>query len=188
MFQSDTYQEAFDYACTLHAGQTRKGTKTPYVSHLLAVSAMVMDAGGSNDQIVAALLHDAPEDQGGVDTLDEIRNRFGGSVADIVEECSENLNLAGRPWRERKTAFLDSIKNLSPEAHLVVTADKLHNVMSLMFDYHNKGEALWSVFNAGRDDQLWYYRSVADKLYARNPVPLSRSLKQMTENFEAAVS
>jgi (p)ppGpp synthase/HD superfamily hydrolase len=106
------FEDALRYAVIAHGGHTRKGTEIPYVAHLLAVSALVLEAGGTELQAIAALLHDAAEDCGGEPRLQDIRHRFGDKVGDIVEACSDSLTedpADKAPWRERKTAYLEHL-------------------------------------------------------------------------------
>jgi len=153
---------ALAYAVTVHAGQVRKGTDIPYVSHLLGVASIALDHGATEDEAVAALLHDAPEDAGGAPILDEIRNRFGPAVSEIVAGCSDTFETPKPPWRHRKEAYIAHLEGASSSVLLVSAADKLHNVRSITSDYREIGEALWGRFTGGREGTLWYYRSLAD--------------------------
>ncbi len=155
---TDSYNRALKYATELHSGQKRKGTDIPYISHLLATAVTVMENGQSEDEVIAALLHDAAEDAGGRKTLERIRNEFGGRVADIVEHCSDTFEENKPPWEERKKAYLERLKKVEdPSILLVSIADKLHNARSILKDYNRIGEDLWERFNAGRADILCYY-------------------------------
>ena len=153
----DRFREALEYAARLHETQARKGGSIPYVAHLLAVTALVLENGGDEDLAIAALLHDAVEDRGGAETLAEIRTRFGDRVADIVEACSDTDVIPKPPWRGRKEAYLALLQSASQDVLLVSLSDKLHNARSILMDYRVLGPALWERFNAGRDGQLWYY-------------------------------
>jgi (p)ppGpp synthase/HD superfamily hydrolase len=169
---TDRYTSAVDYARRVHADDTRKGTDIPYLSHVLAASALVLEAGGTEDQAIAALLHDAAEDHGGQDRLDDIRNEFGTDVANLVEACSDSLvadRTAKEDWWTRKVRYLRKLREESPEAALVSCADKLHNARAVLGDYRLLDEQLWSRFNAdaGRRGTLWYYRSLAAVLEGR---------------------
>jgi len=110
---SQCFDDALSFASNLHATQARKSTRIPYISHLLTVASLVLEAGGTEDEAIAALLHDGPEDQGGQETLDEIRRRFGDQVADVVLACSDTLGDVNDgpkpPWQERKTAYLEHL-------------------------------------------------------------------------------
>ncbi len=157
---SDRFAEALLYAGRLHADQRRKTNQTPYIAHLLAVTALVMEAGGDEDTTIAALLHDAVEDQGGMETLEKIKQRFGNKVAHFVEECTDAFTHPKPPWRERKHAHIERIKNCSSEALLVILADKVHNARTMLADYDNQGESIWDKFKGGREGTLWYYQSL----------------------------
>jgi (p)ppGpp synthase/HD superfamily hydrolase len=138
----------------------------PYFGHLLGVTGIVIDAGGSEDEAIAALLHDSVEDQGGHPTLERIRREFGGDVARIVESCSDSMGEPKPPWKKRKRKYLEHLETADHAVLLVSLADKLHNVRAIVLDYRELGEALWERFNAERDDVLAYYRSLA-AIFAR---------------------
>lgn len=168
------YAEAVQYASELHADQTRKSTNIAYISHLLGVSSLVLEAGGDEDMAIAALLHDGPEDQGGQATLDEIKARFGERVATIVEGCSDSLaedpeNKA--PWRERKEEYLAHLKDADDDTLAVSLADKLHNARAIATDLAITGPSTWERFNASAEEILWYYESVIDVAREREAVP-----------------
>lgn len=162
---------AVEYATRLHDTQLRKGSQTPYVAHLLAVASLVLEAGGSEDEVIAALLHDGPEDQGGLQILEEIGSRFGEVVARIVAECSDSLDAQKPPWRTRKLVYLQRLETASPSALLVSCADKLHNARSIIADYRLIGETLWTRFKGGREGTLWYYRALVDQYEKRAESP-----------------
>jgi (p)ppGpp synthase/HD superfamily hydrolase len=166
MRRSKRFQDALQCAAKLHAKQTRKGTDTPYIAHLLAVTAIVLEHGGTEDEAIAALLHDAVEDQGGKRTLRRIRKRYGRRVAEIVKGCSDTDAPEKPPWIERKTAYIDHLRTASPSIRLVSGADKLHNARSVLADYRAIGEDIWSRFSVGRDGSLWFYRQVTAALQA----------------------
>lgn len=181
------FQEAVSYACDVHADQTRKGSDIPYVSHLLSVAALVIENGGSEDEAIAALLHDAAEDQGGMKRLEDIRGRFGNRVAETVHECSDTLQTENKPpWLQRKQNFINTIPEKSSSAHLVILADKLHNARSILTDYRQHGEALWDRFKAGeRDSVLWYYRSVSNALAEQvGDHPLAEELDRVIKEIQ----
>ena len=147
----------------MHAEQRRKLSGEPYLAHLLAVAAIVMEHGGNEDEAIAALLHDAVEDQGGLATLEEIRRRFGRPVAEIVDGCTDAAETPKPPWRQRKEAFIARLTNAPASVRLVVAADKLHNARSILRDYRRLGESLWGHFRGGREGTLWYYRAVVER-------------------------
>ena len=182
---ANRFSGAVAFASTLHRGQQRKSNGSPYFSHLLAVTALVMGAGGDEDECIAALLHDAVEDQGGARTAEEIRQRFGDRVAGIVLECSEKRE-PGLSWIERKRHSLQSVASASPSARLVLSADKLHNVRSLISDYRAGGESIWERFRGKRDGTLWYYRSMADAIESAGGSALQGDLKDAVRRLEAA--
>src|SRR5829696_6570189 len=124
----------------------RKGTNIPYVTHLLAVAAIVGENGGTEDEVIAALLHDAVEDQGGAATRDEIRRRFGDSVTTIVEGTSDTDVVPKPPWRERKQSYINHVGEAPRSVRLVSAADKLHNARSILVDLRAEGEAAWRRF------------------------------------------
>ena len=156
------FENALAYAHQLHVHQRRKGNQTPYIAHLLSVTSLVLEAGGDEDTAIAALLHDAVEDQGGLETLDEIRQRFGDRVATIVEACSDTYVQPKPPWQERKEAYLQHLPESSPEAQLVSLADKLHNARSILRDLTQDGNLVWDKFNGGKAGTLWYYRRLVE--------------------------
>ncbi|MDE0262517.1 MAG: HD domain-containing protein [Bryobacterales bacterium] len=181
---TDRFSSALAYANDLHRHQRRKGTSVPYVSHLLSVAALVMEAGGSEDECIAALLHDAVEDQGGAETAEEIRHRFGPEVARIVEACSEDKG-AGRTWTERKRAAVSKVAGMDAAARLVLTADKLHNIRSVISEHAKIGDVVWWRFGGGREGTLWYYRAMADAVGEAGGSGLLRELRVAVETLEA---
>lgn len=189
MRMSDRFIEALEYATRKHASQRRKGTAIPYVAHLLGVTSIALEQGATEDEAIAALLHDAVEDQGGAPTREEIRERFGEGVAAIVDGCSDTDVEPKPPWRARKEAYLGHLRSVSPSVCLVSAADKLHNLRAIVAVYRELGEALWQRFNARRDDQLWFYREFAAVLRARNLQPrLTAELERTLSELERLVA
>jgi GTP pyrophosphokinase len=172
------------YAACLHAGQTRKRTDRPYIGHLLGVTALVLENGGDEDEAIAALLHDAVEDQGGVITLEAIRRKFGERVARIVEGCTDSFTTPKAPWRERKEDYLARLRNAPLDVRLVSAADKLNNVREILRDYRVEGEALWARFNGGKDGTLWYYRELVRIFRSRETNPLVDELSRVFTELE----
>jgi (p)ppGpp synthase/HD superfamily hydrolase len=166
MSRMKDFESALKFAARLHAGQPRKGSDAPYISHLLAVAAIVLEHGATEKEAIAALLHDAVEDQGGQETLEKIRRRYGKRVASIVAACSDTDQTPKPPWRERKEAYVERLRSEPYSVRLVVAADKLHNARHVLSSYRVQGNDLWSNFNGGRDGTLWYYRAVGDALVA----------------------
>src|SRR5438874_6528572 len=130
-FLSRGFNLAFEFASGLHHEQVRKGVGTPYIAHPMAVCALVLEAGGDEDQAIAALLHDTAEDHGGRKRLEDIRQRFGERVAAIVEGCTDSLDRPKPPWRVRKEHYLGHLAQASDDVLLVALADKLHNARSV---------------------------------------------------------
>ena len=159
---SERFQDALRFTARLHASQRRKGTKTPYLAHLMSVSAIVIENGGDEEQAIAALLHDAVEDQGGRRTLDTIRERYGERVARMVDELSDSYSIPKPPWRERKVEYLAHLPQAGKDTLLISLADKLHNARSILQDYSTEGEEIWKRFKGGKVGVLWYYRSLSD--------------------------
>jgi len=168
--------DAVALAFELHSKQKRKLSGVPYISHLMAVAATVGDHGGDEDQFVAALLHDAAEDQGGHDTLARIRERFGEAVARYVEGCTDAFTVPKPPWRGRKEDFLKRLEDADARVKLVVAADKLHNARATVTALRQHGEAIWGEFRGGRDDTLWYYAEVLRALAKGWSHPVLREL------------
>jgi (p)ppGpp synthase/HD superfamily hydrolase len=188
MLLSPDFAEALTFAAHLHSAQTRKGTEVPYVSHLLCVAGLVLEFGGTEDEAIAALLHDAVEDQGGQLTLERIRRRFGSAVADIVEACSDADVLPKPEWRQRKETYIAHVGHASDSARLVSAADKLHNATAIFRDYRHLGDALWARFTGGKEDTLWYYRSLVDAYKAAGPHPIGAELDRVVSELEAEVA
>jgi len=133
------------------------GTNIPYVSHLIAVASFVLDDGGDEDEAIAALLHDAAEDQGGRQRLEDIRARFGDKVAHIVEHCTDSWKVPREPWKARKNAYVEHAKTLDAATLRVSAADKVHNAYSILRDLRTHGEEVWKRFKASPDDIISYY-------------------------------
>lgn len=172
------FMDALRLAAEIHHGQRRKGTDIDYVGHVLAVCSLVIQAGGDEDEAIAALLHDALEDT----RLSQrtIRERYGERVLEIVQGCSDGVPATEGPgtvdrgphnWRERKSAYHEHLRGAGPSVLKVSCADKIDNARAIAIDYRRHGESLWERFNAGRDDQLWNYRTLAE-IFAERRVEL----------------
>jgi len=190
---SPRLSEAFEYARSLHAGQVRKGTTIPYLAHLLAVASLVVESGGNEDDAIAALLHDAIEDQGHDGrTRYEIARKFGDGVLRVVEACTDADEVPKPPWRQRKEAYLAHLKTAPIAVRRLVAADKLHNARAILADHRRLGDGLWSRFNAPRQDQLWYYRGCVTALRqadtGREIAPLVDELDAVVTTIEEAAS
>ena len=158
----EKFEDALVYAARLHRDQARKGSRVPYVTHLLAVAAIVGENGGTEEEVVAALLHDAPEDAGGRERLEEIRERYGDEVAEIVAGCTDTYEDPKPAWRPRKEAYVAHVAEASSSVRLVSAADKLHNARSILADLRSLGEELWDRFTGGKRGTLWYYRTLTE--------------------------
>jgi len=180
---TDRFEEALNFAARLHAGQTRKGTTIPYIAHLMAVASLVITHGGDEDEAIAGLLHDAVEDQGGRPTLEKIRGLFGERVATIVEGCTDTDVMPKPPWRERKERYVKHLESASPSVKLVAAADKLDNANSIIRDYRTDGAEVWGRFNAGSEDQRWFYRACVTALQG-GPPSLVRELDAVVQQLE----
>ena len=168
---SQRFEDALILAHQLHADQTRKGTTIPYISHLLAVTAIVIENGGTEDEAIAALLHDAIEDAGGNAVRRVLRERFGEDVLDMVEGLTDTDQTPKPPWRARKEAYIAHLAEASSSVLLISLADKIHNARSILWDLRNEGDSVWSRFTGGREGSLWYYRALIDALQARKQFP-----------------
>ena len=188
MILSNRFIEAVAFASVLHANQKRKGTDIPYIAHLLAVSSIVLEHGGNEDEAIAALLHDAIEDQGGDPTRAEIRRRFGENVTDIVNGCTDSDTTPKPPWRQRKEAYIDHILTASQSVRLVSAADKLHNSRSILNDYCILGELVWNRFQGGKEGSLWYYRSLVKAFRQAEVTPLIEELDRVVTQLEQLAS
>jgi (p)ppGpp synthase/HD superfamily hydrolase len=180
------FDRAFALARDLHAKQVRKGTTIPYVAHLMGVASLVLEDGGDEDEAIAALLHDAVEDQGGRETLDRIRGLFGSRVADIVEACSDTDQVPKPPWRERKEAYIEHLRDpdLPPGTLRVSLADKLHNARSILFDL-GAGRDVYSRFNAPQQEQQWYHDALATAFVERTDSPMAIELRRVVDELNA---
>jgi (p)ppGpp synthase/HD superfamily hydrolase len=185
---SQRFHEALFYASALHASQARKETTIPYVAHLLAVASIVMEADGDEDEAIAALLHDGPEDQGGEKTLEEIRRRFGENVARIVRECSDTFEDPKPAWEPRKQAYHERLKHADSSTLLVSAADKLHNARATHRDVREIGESVWQRFSATREQTLDNYGKLIEIYETAAPdkrrVEIVRELREVVAKME----
>lgn len=188
---TDRFDRAVLYATHVHGGQVRKGTSTPYVAHLLAVSATVREYGGDEDQAIAALLHGSVEDQGGKARLEDVRNRSGDRVARVVAACSDSLADTAKcerkeDWHKRKEAYLAHLDTADDDVLRVSLADKVHNARAILRDLRKPevGQTIWSRFDQPHDKTLWYYRCLADRFRNRWPGQLADELHEIVEVLE----
>jgi (p)ppGpp synthase/HD superfamily hydrolase len=176
---TERFERALLFASRAHQGQVRKGSAVPYLAHLLAVCALVLEQGGDEDQAIAALLHDCPEDQGGRDMLERIRTELGSRSAELVAGCGEPLDLHGAPWQQRKEAFLAQLVQAPPAVLLVVAADKCHNLTSLLEEHARSGDEVFERFGGKKAGTLWYYDSLTRLLAPRIPPLLGERLLEL---------
>jgi GTP pyrophosphokinase len=184
MTHSPRFEEAMVYAARLHAKQRRKGTDVPYISHLLGVTSIALAHGANEEEAIAALLHDAIEDQGGAATREEIRSRFGDTVAEIVDGCTDSDATPKPPWRQRKETYLRHIRAASPSIRLVSASDKLDNARAILADYRTLGDSIWARFSGGKEGTLWYYRSLVQAFEEAGSTPLVGELRVVVSEIE----
>lgn len=175
---TDRFASALQLSFSLHKEQKRKSSDIPYYVHLMSVASLVLENGGDEDAAIAALLHDAVEDQGGAETASMIRKEFGDDVADIVSLCTEKIERDADgnklDWRGRKQHHIDylvglrgcTLTGIEQRALLVMCADKLHNMKSTYESALREGDAVYEAFRGGKQGTLWYLRSMADALTA----------------------
>lgn len=178
---SRRFDEAFALASELHRGQRRKSTQIPYISHLMAVCALVIESGGDEDEAIAALLHDAIEDQGGPQARAQILGKFGPRVTAIVDGCTDTDEVPKPPWRERKQAYINHLAHASQSVLRVSLADKVHNARAILSDFREVNDRVWVRFAGGKEGTLWYYRSLATAFRAATSLP-------MVDEFERVIS
>lgn len=178
------FDRAFALARTLHAYQLRKGTEVPYVAHLMGVASLVLEDGGDEDEAIAALLHDAVEDQGGRDTLARINDLFGDTVAAIVQACSDTDVVPKPPWRARKESYIEHLGDPQlPQGTVRVSlADKLHNARAILFD-QRAGHDVFARFSAGKPDQAWYYRTLVQTFARLTDSPMVAELRRVVDEL-----
>ena len=184
---SPRFDDALTFASQLHRGQLRKGTNVPYVTHLLAVASLVGEHTDDEDAVIAALLHDAVEDQGGAQTKKIIAERFGERVAELVDACTDTDATPKPPWKGRKEAYIAHLRDTAtPMAACVISAaDKLHNARCMIADLRRFGGESLKKFNASPADLCWYYNNVAAVLKVRLP---NHSLVEELERTVATLS
>jgi (p)ppGpp synthase/HD superfamily hydrolase len=183
----ERFVDALGYAARVHAGQRKKSDYQPYIGHLLRVSGLVIEDGGSENEAIAALLHDAAEDHGGLSRLADIRARYGEAVAAIVNECTDTY-LPDKPaWRERKERYVAHLGDCSSAALRVSNADKLDNARSLLRDYRVQGESLWSRAPSSSEDACWYYTTLSVRFAELQPGPLADQLAEAADQLKLLV-
>lgn len=191
MFNTKRISDAFALAAQVHADQKRKGTNIAYISHPMAVASQVAVWGGDENQLIAALLHDVVED-GGIHYRDVIQHRFGQVVADIVMGCSDAAPQAGEAkgdWKTRKTAYIRHLETASSAELLVSAADKWHNLLSILSDVRQIGNAVYERFISPETDlekkrtlTLWYYQSLID-IYRKRGLKAAGDLQRLLDEI-----
>jgi (p)ppGpp synthase/HD superfamily hydrolase len=181
---TERFERALVYAARLHRDQKRKGSGVPYISHLLAVCELTLEYGGDEDEAIAALLHDAIEDQGGLAARAEILLKFGERITEIVDGLTDTDESPKPAWRARKEAYIGHVEEASASVRLVSACDKLHNARSLVMDYRIFGEELWGRFTGGRQGTLWYYRAMVTALSMMGPSPVVAELDRVVTELE----
>ncbi len=187
MMLSHRFTEALIYATQLHATQVRKGSGVPYIAHLLGVASIALEYGANEDEAIAALLHDAIEDQGGNTTREEIRRRFGDIVTEIVDGCTDADTIPKPPWRQRKEDYIAHLPTASASVRLVSAADKLYNAATILKDYRILGDSIWSRFKGGKEGSLWYYRALVVAFRQVESTPLVDELDRVVSDLENLV-
>lgn len=183
---SPCFEDWLVFATRLHASQKRKSTTIPYIAYLLGVASIALEHGATEDEAIAALLHDSVEDADGDPGVvrAEIRRRFGSAVLAIVDGCTDADQRPKPPWRPRKEKYIAHLPEASPSIRLVSVSDKLYNARAILSDYRAIGEALWGRFNGGRDGTLWYYRALADTFGRLGPGRLAEELDRVVGEIE----
>jgi (p)ppGpp synthase/HD superfamily hydrolase len=178
--------EALKLAADAFAPRARKGSGVPYLTHLLAVATLVMEHGGDEDQIVAAVLHDYLEDIPGA-SAEELESAFGARVAGIVRALSDATDATNKaPWKPRKLSYLAHLRGESADVKLVSAADKLHNARSIVEDHRRMGDEVFARFTASREETLWYYREVVLALADGFAHPLLDELRRAVRELHDA--
>jgi (p)ppGpp synthase/HD superfamily hydrolase len=181
---SKKFAVALSYAARAHARQFRKRTGRPYIGHLLGVTSIVIEYDGDEEMAVAALLHDAVEDQGGMPRLREIHRKFGRRVAHIVDGCTDSYTQPKLPWMERKHAYVVRVGSESAEVRLVCAADKLANVRETLHDVRTQGQSVFERFAGKKEGTLWYYRELVRVLRNAGNSPLVEELDRAVSELE----
>jgi (p)ppGpp synthase/HD superfamily hydrolase len=187
-FLTNRFEEALVYAAQIHKKQWRKGSHIPYISHLLSVAALVLEDGGDEDQAIAALLHDAVEDQGGLERKADIEKKFGEHIAQIVLGCSDAFSVPKPAWRKRKETYLRHLAQASPEVIRVSMADKVHNARTILADYRRSGDEIWGRFKGGKEGTLWYYHELIKAYPSTGDGFLLAELKRIISELDQLIA
>ncbi|PIP93839.1 MAG: phosphohydrolase [Bdellovibrio sp. CG12_big_fil_rev_8_21_14_0_65_39_13] len=182
---SKRFQQALELALETHSSQTRKGSEIPYISHVMAVSALAMELGGDEDTAIVALLHDVIEDSNGVITHQILRDKFGAAIADRVLCLSDATTFPKPAWKKRKLAYLENLSKADEQTLLVSACDKWHNLTSLLRDLDDIGDEVWERFSAPPEEQFWYYQQVYNAVCESVPLWLAERLEEGLDELEA---
>jgi GTP pyrophosphokinase len=181
----ERFVDALGYATRVHSGQLRGSDDQPYIAHLLRVTGLAIQDGATEDEAIAALLHDAVEDQGGLERLADIRRRYGDAVADIVDECTDSYGEPRPPWRRRKEDYVGSLEGASEGALLVSLADKLDNLRGMIRGYRIRGNEQWEHTGKTAEDVRWYYGTLARRFRELRPGPLADELTRTFNELDS---
>lgn len=185
---SPRFERALVHVTRLHARQERKGSDIPYVAHLLGVASIVLQYGGKEDEAIAALFHDAIEDQGGKAMREEIRMAYGDEVTAIVDGCTDADTFPKPPWRERKEKYIAHIADAPPSVLLVSAADKLENARAILKDFRQIGDRIWRRFKGGKGGSLWYYRHVVNAYRSARNLQTDARVKPLVDELDRVVT
>lgn len=184
LFLTEKFRSALNFTYQLHKDQLRKGSGVPYLSHLLGVAGLVMEDGGTETEVIAALLHDAVEDQGGAPALKRIEFKFGTHVAALVDFCTDSLETPKPPWRERKLAIIGKVALASESEYRILLADKLHNLRSIRYALRRHGDAVWERFKGGKEGSLWYYHELLSNFQERGDHPFLEEMEAILKALQ----
>jgi len=187
---SNRFVHAFVLASKLHSSQKRKGTEIPYIAHLMSVAALTIENGADEDVAIAALLHDAAEDQGGEATLKLIEDEFGSRVRDLVDGCSDTLTIPKPPWQARKQAYIEHLRSASCDLRLISACDKLHNARSIVEDLRRPeiGRKVFRRFTASAEQTIWYYEELTNIFLQQGPKSIGKELATLSAEMRRAMS
>jgi (p)ppGpp synthase/HD superfamily hydrolase len=180
------FAQGLELAVRAHDGQVRKGTSIPYIAHPMGVASIALEYGADEDQAIAALLHDAVED-GGAEYEQEIRERFGARVADLVMGCTDGIpDATGQkpPWKQRKEKYLAHLEMATSDVLLVSGSDKLHNARAILADLHTVGVSVFDRFTASKEESLWYYTTLSE-IFSRRGIPVAAALADAVAQMHA---
>lgn len=181
MILTEKYKTALEYALKVHEHHLRKGGTIPYFSHVAAVSSLVMEYNGTEDQAIAGLLHDVVEDCG-IKHEPIIREKFGVEVIQMVMDCTDSTTTPRPDWKIRKEAYIASLDDKADTSLLVSCCDKLHNARAIERDYADLGEPVWDRFNGNKSQIAWYYRGITEKFLNRE-IPAAKELERVVNNI-----